>query len=598
VIGVPPLNRDDSVLYFPPEAFGPFRVLHQIGAGTLGPVFRAHEPDRDRLVAIKVFRLDLTPEQTGLLAQALHSLVKAGPIHPSIAAPIGAGVEGGAVYLAQEYAVGDSLDVVLREHGRVSLADAFPVVDQLADAIDTAAAGGLHHGLLHPRDVLLGADGPIVTGFGIAQALTEAGARLPVRRPYSAPERVQGTEWGSTADVFALAAITYEMVVGRGVAGTGDEAADSLAGVEGLGGATLVEVFAAALAADPEARYRGARAFAAGLRGAAQLEASTGVPDSLLLRDETEKESGREHGDAALEPVAVAAQTPDDAPASEVPVRPPDDAAMADFCIDVEAGETAGGADPLLPPTWNAPEPARALPGGAPVGDRFKTAMLPAAIALLAGLLAGFLGGYSIGSRTGGGKVAGPVPATSGAAALVAAETPKTFAPERTVPPAAPVPRPAAPTGRLLVRSTPAGAQVAVNGEPRGQTPLTLREMPLGSYTIRLTRDGYAGQEHQLRLTPARASASLVVLLRRAPVAARNASRHGSLSVESRPAGARVFLDYRLAGTTPLAVSDLAAGSVDVRIEQEGYRPWTSIVQITANERSRVRASLDRREGK
>ena len=598
MIGVPPLNRDDSVLYFPPEAFGPFRVLHQIGAGTLGPVFRAHEPDRDRLVAIKVFRLDLTPEQEGLLVQALHNLVKAGPIHPSIAAPIGAGVEGSAVYLAQEYAVGDSLDVVLREHGRVSLADAFPVVDQLADAIDAAAAGGLHHGLLHPRDVLLGADGPVVTGFGIAQALTEAGARLPVRRPYSAPERVQGTDWDSTADVFALAAITYELVVGRRIAGTSDEAADSLAGVEGLGGATLVEVFAAALADDPEARYRGARAFAAGLRGAAQLDASTGVLDSLLPRDEMGRQLDREHGEAALEPVTVAALIPNDAPASQAPDRPLDDAAMADFRIDVEAGDRDGRADPPLPPTWDGSEPARVLPAGTPVEGRFKTAMLSAAIALLVGLLAGFVGGYSIGSRTGGSKEPGPAPATSRAAAPVAADAPKTLAPERPVPPAALAPRPAAPTGRLLVRSTPAGAQVAVNGEPRGQTPLTLREMPLGSYTIRLTRDGYAGQEHQLRLTPARASASLVVLLRRVPVAARDASRHGSLSVESRPAGARVFLDNRLAGTTPLAVSDLAAGSVDVRIEQEGYRPWTSIVQITANERSRVRASLDRREGK
>jgi serine/threonine protein kinase len=180
---VPPLNRDDSVLYFPPETFGPFRVLHQIGAGTLGPVFRAHEPDRDRLVAIKVFRVDITPEREGLLVQALAALVNAGLRHPGIAAPIGAGVEGNVVYLAQEYAVGDSLDVVLREQRPVPPADALPMVDQLADAIDAAARRGLHHGLLHPRDVLLTAEGPVVTGFGIAQALTQAGVRLPVRRP-------------------------------------------------------------------------------------------------------------------------------------------------------------------------------------------------------------------------------------------------------------------------------------------------------------------------------------------------------------------------------------------------------------------------------
>src|SRR5437868_14323612 len=58
------LTREDSVLYFPPEAFGPFRVLHQIGAGTLGPVFRAVDRGGERLVAVKVFRLDISPEQS------------------------------------------------------------------------------------------------------------------------------------------------------------------------------------------------------------------------------------------------------------------------------------------------------------------------------------------------------------------------------------------------------------------------------------------------------------------------------------------------------------------------------------------------------
>ena len=45
------------------DAFGPFRVLHQIGAGALGPVFRAYDPEQDRLVAVKLFRLDLSPER-------------------------------------------------------------------------------------------------------------------------------------------------------------------------------------------------------------------------------------------------------------------------------------------------------------------------------------------------------------------------------------------------------------------------------------------------------------------------------------------------------------------------------------------------------
>ncbi len=82
-VTIRPLNREDSVLYFPPEAFGPFRVLHQIGAGTLGPVFRAHESERDRLVAVKVFRLEITPEQVSLLCRSsFRSSVAADITHP------------------------------------------------------------------------------------------------------------------------------------------------------------------------------------------------------------------------------------------------------------------------------------------------------------------------------------------------------------------------------------------------------------------------------------------------------------------------------------------------------------------------------------
>ena len=279
-IGVPPLNRDDAVLYFPPDTFGPFRVLHQIGAGTLGPVFRAYEPDRDRLVAVKVFRLDITPGQTAQLAQALEAVVNAGLSHPGMAAPVGAGVEAGAAYLAQSYVVGDSLDVVMREQGPARPGEALETIDRLAGAIDAAAARGLHHGLLHPRDVLMTAEGPVLTGFGIAQALAQAGIALPVRRPYSAPERVAGAAWGLPADVFALAAMAFELMVGRRVAGPGDDAGVGLGELAGLGGAALVDLFATALATEPDRRFGDAGAFAAALRQAVRTEVALAVPDA------------------------------------------------------------------------------------------------------------------------------------------------------------------------------------------------------------------------------------------------------------------------------------------------------------------------------
>src|SRR3989442_12580630 len=91
----------DAAGFAPPDAFGPFRVLHQVGAGTLGPVFRAYDSDRDRLVAVKVLRLDLPPERMHQLVAELERLIGARLAHPAIAAPISTGTDGIVIYFVQ-----------------------------------------------------------------------------------------------------------------------------------------------------------------------------------------------------------------------------------------------------------------------------------------------------------------------------------------------------------------------------------------------------------------------------------------------------------------------------------------------------------------
>jgi hypothetical protein len=66
----------------------------------------------------------------------------------------------------------------------------------------------------------------------------------------------------------------------------------------------------------------------------------------------------------------------------------------------------------------------------------------------------------------------------------------------------------------------------------------------------------------------------------------------GALRVSSSPAGARVFLNGVLAGTTPLLLSDLAVGSRAMRLERDGYVRWSTTVRIVANERTSVAATL------
>jgi hypothetical protein len=159
-------------------------------------------------------------------------------------------------------------------------------------------------------------------------------------------------------------------------------------------------------------------------------------------------------------------------------------------------------------------------------------------------------------------------------------------------------------SGRLLVRSSPSGARVTVDGRDAGVTPATLRDVARGTHTIRVSRQGYVSQERRVTISAARPAQSVTVELARPPVErvsrpspstpATRSRFTGRLAIDSRPAGARVYLDGKSIGITPVEIQTVDAGSHAVRIEREGYQRWTSAVRVVAGERNRVTASLER----
>ena len=262
--------------------------MHQIGVGVLGPVFRTYHPEDDRLVALKAFHLDLTPEQASTLAAALTDVVQAGVAHPCLVTPLGAGLSDDVAYLAMEFVAADSLDVAIRQYAPGAVETALPIVVQLAEAIDVAHGGGLTHGALHLRDVFVTAAHARVTGFGVVKALDRVKLRGPLRRPYTAPEQIAGAEWGPAADRFALAAIAYELLTGKRLAGTGTQVTDRLPDIAGVRDvASLTRLFAGALADTPERRPASARLFADALADAVGWTEVDTVRKALVTMDST-----------------------------------------------------------------------------------------------------------------------------------------------------------------------------------------------------------------------------------------------------------------------------------------------------------------------
>jgi serine/threonine-protein kinase len=718
----------------PPDAFGPYRVLHQIGAGTLGPVFRAYDPDQDKLVAVKLFRLDLPPERVHQFVAELERLITADLTHPAIAAPLVAGIANVTPYLAQDFVAADSLDTVVREHGAAPPGEAIRIVTQLAGALDFAAVVDVVHGALHPRDVLISPDDARITGLGITRALESVGVQAPVRRPYTAPERAAGGPWDRRADVFSLVALAHELLWGRRIAALGAEAAAALGDIPGAQLAALRIVFGRGLADNPSKRFATALEFADALKssftreslrpgagegrrsadpllplGAADADASVATRprqadanDTVPIKapatggikgvapippapdaDDTIATGEEEHEDIEVATASSVGETP--APPDDLALRAAETARFADAesapsVIDppLERTEPSDGverhalhaadAKASVPPEERsaAERPAslgnrgnlvnserpvtlaghavHAEPPVSPVRhDPARSAIWPLSLALIVGLALGFAGGYGLGQserRSEGAAVAdGPNPGTEGrlpapmpagtsetevrlkadaiserdATALQpelaarASASAANVAPPPTVPlavePAPPKPAPAPPavarTGRLTVRTTPAGARVLIDGRDVGKTPLTVPSVARGAHTVRVTRDGYAAQERRVNITAAQPAATLTLRLARAaaptpPRAAAAAGRQtASLLVESRPDGASVIVDGKRVGTTPISIPSLAIGAHAVRLEMAGYRPWTASVRVVAGEKNRVAASLE-----
>ena len=247
--------------------------MHQIGVGVLGPVFRCFDAEGDRLVALKSFRLDLTPEQGIALADALGELVRP-TVHSSIVAVLGAGLCEDQPYLATEYVAAESLDAAIRHYAPADGDTVVPFVRQLAEAVDAAHAEGVFHGALHLRDVFVTPEQARVTGFGVVPALERVGLRGPLRRPYTSPEQIAGAGSGAASDRFAVAAIAYELLTGKRVSGPGERCVEALAeraAATDADAGLLARLFTAALAEQPTARPGSATALADGLAEALRV---------------------------------------------------------------------------------------------------------------------------------------------------------------------------------------------------------------------------------------------------------------------------------------------------------------------------------------
>lgn len=194
-----------------------FQIDHFLGRGGTGEVYLAHRDKADfhQLVALKMLRADAAASLLGAERGVLASLE-----HPGIARLIDGGVApDGRSFMAMEYVDGQEINRWCAQENP-DLPTRLHLMLALCDAVAYAHARLVVHRDIKPANILVDAQGRArLLDFGIATLLAADGAEdapAMATPDYAAPEQLEGGEVTVATDVYALGAVLYELLAGRG----------------------------------------------------------------------------------------------------------------------------------------------------------------------------------------------------------------------------------------------------------------------------------------------------------------------------------------------------------------------------------------------
>ena len=219
------------------DTIGRYIVLRRLGAGGMGVVYAAYDPQLDRKVALKLLRTGMglgEGEARARLVREAQAIAQLS--HPNVVAVYDVGTAAsGEVYVAMEFVEGDTLTQWLARWDR-PWRELLEIFREAGRGLAAAHAVGLLHRDFKPDNVLVGSDGRVrVTDFGLARSLvtgpsedsfvgrpdlaalrvtlTATGAVMGTPR-YMAPEQLRGGDVGAAADQFGFCVALYEALYG------------------------------------------------------------------------------------------------------------------------------------------------------------------------------------------------------------------------------------------------------------------------------------------------------------------------------------------------------------------------------------------------
>jgi len=202
------------------QKIGRYKILGELGRGAMGVVYKAEDPNLDRIVALKTIVIEADAEGRKEYEKRFFLEAKAaGKLnHPNIVTAYDFGEEEGVTYLAMELVEGTDLRERLKK-GALPVAEAVDVAHQIAEGLGYAHERGIVHRDIKPGNIMLQKRGPAkIMDFGLARMRvadhkTSTGMVLGTPK-YMSPEQVAGQPVDPRSDLFSLGIVLYEMATG------------------------------------------------------------------------------------------------------------------------------------------------------------------------------------------------------------------------------------------------------------------------------------------------------------------------------------------------------------------------------------------------
>jgi serine/threonine protein kinase len=318
------------------DPLGRYEILHELGRGAMGVVYKARDPLIDRTVAIKTINLDASMGDTEAFERRFYREAKsAGRLnHRNIVTIYDVGRSGDSAYIAMEFLEGRSLREIIDSGVVLPSEQVADIAGQIADGLACAHDNGVVHRDIKPANLMVLDNGTVkITDFGIA--MLSRGSRTlgtVLGSPkYISPEQVIGQQPDGRSDIFSLGAVLYELLTGAPAFTASDldavlcQVINEMPAPPSVRNKNIARAFdrivARAMAKHPNDRYATAREMLQELRNfrdlemPAELKISNRTLERRSKRRAANEKAARRSASGAVTSVNVAAAQTANAPA-------------------------------------------------------------------------------------------------------------------------------------------------------------------------------------------------------------------------------------------------------------------------------------------